>query len=450
MTAALVWALVAPAGAAERRNVVLMIADDMGLTAGCYGDKAARTPNIDQLAADGTLFRFAFATVASCSPSRSVLYTGLHTHTSGQYGLAHASHNAYTRTNVRGLPALLKAAGYYTGVIGKLHVQPQSVYLFDDDSQMVNPRNVAAVADRAKQFLAKAGDKPFCLILGYTDPHRAAKGFANDGKYPDVPAVRYDPKNLPVPYHLPDTPDVRADLAEYYQSVSRLDHGVGLIRKLLRDSGRDTDTLVIFLSDNGIPFPGAKTTLYDSGLQLPLIIHAPGRKGGVVTSAMASWVDVTPTILDWAGVKALPVMAGRSLLPILNQESPAGWDEVYGSHQFHEITMYYPMRMIRTRTHKLILNIAHPLRFPFAADIHGSPSWQGILKRGDTMMGQRSVQQFLQRPREELYDLRNDPNELKNVAGDPKQTEVLESLRKKLRTWQQRTNDPWIVKYEYE
>jgi N-sulfoglucosamine sulfohydrolase len=263
--------------------------------------------------------------------------------------------------------------------------------------------------------------------------------------------VRYDPKDVLLPYHVPDRPEVRQDFAEYYQSASRLDHGVGLMLKLLEETKRADDTLVIFLSDNGIPFPGAKTTLYDAGLRLPLIVASPAqKKRGTVSEAMASWVDVLPTILDWAGVKAPAGLAGRSLLPILDEERPKGWDEVYGSHQFHEITMYYPMRMIRTRTHKLILNLAHPLEYPTAADLYGSPTWQGILERRDKMIGERSMESYLHRPREELYDLGKDPHELKNVAGDPKYAEVLADLRKRLKEWQKTTKDPWLVKDVHE
>src|SRR5262249_61908982 len=126
-------------------------------------------------------------------------------------------------------------------------------------------------------------------------------------------------------------------------------------------------TLVIFLSDNGIPFPGAKTTLYDAGVHLPLLVRSPAqKKHGVVNAALVSWVDVLPTILDWAQVKAPAELPGRSLLPILDEESPKGWDTVYGSHQCHEVTMYYPMRMLRTREYKYILNLAHKLDYPFA------------------------------------------------------------------------------------
>ena len=134
-----------------------------------------------------------------------------------------------------------------------------------------------------------------------------------------MPAVKFDPKTVPVPYHLPDQPEVRAELAEYYQSVARLDDGVGRVMKVLADAKKLDDTLVIFLSDNGIPFPGAKTTLYDSGVRLPLIVRKPGQKGGVVNNAMVSWTDIAPTVLDWCGVKPPAVgkkavaMAGRSL-----------------------------------------------------------------------------------------------------------------------------------------
>jgi N-sulfoglucosamine sulfohydrolase len=448
----LVLALPAVAGP---KNVVLLVADDLGMQVGCYGDKVTRTPNIDALAAAGTRFTHGFASVSSCSPSRATLLTGMPTHMCGQYGLAHATHNAHSFRTVKGLPALLAPAGYRSGVIAKLHVQPKEVYPFDVEIPG-NGRNPVQIADQARKFLADTGDKPFFLLVGFTDPHRAAKGFANDGKYPaSVPAVKFDPKIMPVPYHLPDAPEVRAEMAEFYESVARLDHGVGLVMKVLEDAKKLDDTLVIFLSDNGIPFPGAKTTLYDSGLHLPLIVRKPGQKS-VTCGAMASWTDITPTILDWCGVKpevagkkaVLPV--GRSLLPVLEQPAPAGWAVVFGSHQYHEVTMYYPMRMVRTRTHKYILNLAHPLEYPSASDLWGSDMWQGVLKRGDTMMGKREVKAYLHRPKEELYDLTADPNELKNLAADPSQAKVMADLRARLAAWREKTADPWLIKDKHE
>jgi N-sulfoglucosamine sulfohydrolase len=460
LTLALTLAL--PAAAAGRKNVLLLVADDLGLQVGCYGDPVARTPNIDGLAKSGTRFTHAFASVASCSPSRATILTGLPTHACGQYGLAHATHNQHSFRNVKGLPAVLNPAGYRSGVIAKLHVQPKEVYPFDVELPG-NGRNPVQIAEQARKFVADCGDKPFFLLVGFTDPHRAARGFANDGKYPpDVPAVKFDPKTVTVPYHLPDQPEVRAELAEYYQSVARLDDGVGRVLKVLADAKELDDTLVIFLSDNGIPFPGAKTTLYDSGVRLPLVVRRPGQKGGVVNSAMVSWTDVAPTVLDWCGVKPpaagkkAVAMAGKSFLPVLEEAEPKGWELVFGSHQFHEVTMYYPVRMVRTRTHKYLLNLAHPLEYPFASDLWGSDMWQGVLKRGDTMMGARPVKAFLHRPKEELYDLTNDPNELKNLLAGPNGTEdrdtkrILAAMKDYLAKWREETNDPWLVKNRHE
>jgi N-sulfoglucosamine sulfohydrolase len=141
---------------------------------------------------------------------------------------------------------------------------------------------------------------------------------------------------------------------------------------------------------------------------------------------------------------------GRSFLAVLDQEHPAGWNESFASHTFHEITMYYPMRMIRTRQYKYILNLAHQLPYPFASDLYASPTWQGVLKRGDEMFGKRKVDPYINRPREELYDLESDPNEVKNLATDPAMANVLADLRKRLKQWQENTKDPWVVKYEYE
>jgi N-sulfoglucosamine sulfohydrolase len=459
---ALTLAFTLSASAAERKNVVLLIADDLGMQVGCYGDKAAKTPNIDALAKTGTRFTMGFASVSSCSPSRATILTGLPTHACGQYGLAHATHNQHTFRNVQSLPAYLAPAGYRSGVIAKLHVQPKEVYPFDIEVQN-NGRNPVAIAAAVKKFLAETGEKPFFLLVGFTDPHRAVKGFANDGKYPaEVPAIKFDPKSLPVPYHLPDEPEVRAELAEYYQSVARLDDGVGRVMKELAAAKRLDDTLVIFLSDNGIPFPGAKTTLYDAGVHLPLIVRKPGQKEGVVNSAMVSWTDIAPTVLDWCSVKQQPVgkkgvaMPGKSFLPILEENGDEERRIVYGSHQFHEVTMYYPMRMVRTPRFKYILNLAHPLEYPSASDLWGSDMWQGVLKRGDKLMGSRPVKSFLHRPKEEFYDLSTDPNELTNLlekanAMDDRRTRInYEAMKSYLAAWRENTNDPWLIKNQHE
>jgi N-sulfoglucosamine sulfohydrolase len=186
------------AAAGPRKNVLLLVADDLGRQVGCYGDKVAQTPNIDALAAAGTRFTNAFASVASCSPSRATILTGLPTHQCGQYGLAHATHNAHTFRDVQSVPRLLKANGYRTGVIAKLHVLPAEVYPWDAEIRS-NGRNGAAIAVEAKKFFEASGDRPFFLLVGFTDPHRAKQGFDSATPFKGVPQVKFDPKQVPVP-----------------------------------------------------------------------------------------------------------------------------------------------------------------------------------------------------------------------------------------------------------
>jgi N-sulfoglucosamine sulfohydrolase len=460
------WLFCGAAALAAAPNVVLFVGDDLGRHFGCYGDPVAQTPRLDSLASEGTRFDLAFCTTASCSASRSVILTGLHNHANGQYGHQHAEHNFSTFARVQSLPVLLAQAGYRTALAGKFHVQPEETYHFETTVRGVNPRNGVEMAEKCKDFIAAEDERPFFLYFCPTDPHRARQGFANDVEYPGVTPVPYDWKTVPVPTFLPDDPVVRMDLAEYYQSVSRLDQGLGRLIDVLKETGKWDNTIFIFTSDNGMPFPGAKTTLYEPGVRLPLVVRAPGQmKPGNVSQAMVSWVDLAPTILDIARQatagegneqkerqlrQAMSRMQGRSFLGVLDEEMPEGWDEVFASHTFHEVTNYYPMRVIRTRQHKLILNVAHQLPFPFASDLYGCPTWQMVLERGLTNFGPRDMEAFLLRPRYELYDIERDPDELYNQADNPSYAELLSELQQKLGRWQQETRDPWIVKYIHE
>ncbi len=437
----------------RRRNVLLLVADDHGRgDLGCYGHPTLKTPNLDRIARNGVRFDYAFSTVASCSASRSVIYSGLHNHTNGQYGHQHSFHNQHTHDWVRGVPALLNDRGYRTGIINKFHVQPEENYPFGEIiTRGVHGRDTFTMAEKAREFITTETDRPFFLVIGYSDPHRDWVS-SNSREYPGIEPADYGPGDAVIPPFLPDRPEVRGEFAQYYRSVSRLDQGVGHVLDHLEESGRADDTMVIYISDNGIPFPGAKTTLYDPGIHMPMLMTAPGRsRPGSVCNAMVSFVDIVPTILDWTGTPGPDYgLPGRSILPVLDGENPSGWDEIYASHTFHEITMYYPMRAIRTRRYKYLLNLAHQLPFPFASDLHASPTWQGILERGDTMMGLRRVEDYINRPREELYDLEHDPNETVNLAGDSSHAAVLDDLRGRMRDFQERTDDPWVVKYRYE
>ncbi|MHC4167624.1 MAG: sulfatase family protein [Planctomycetota bacterium] len=447
----------------KRPNIVLIVSDDHGLeTLGCYGNAVIKTPNLDGLAADGVRFTNAFCTTASCSASRSVILSGMYNHANGQYGHQHSYHHFISFPNVKSLPVLLTEAGYRTGRIGKYHVAPDEVYKFDM-AIPGNSRSPVQMADNCKNFIS-SDDEPFFLYYCTSDPHRGG-GTANElpgkpdrfgnkpkGAYPGVDEVKYDPKDVVVPPFLPDLPECRAELAQYYQSVSRVDQGVGRLVRVLKQAGKYDNTVVIYISDNGVAFPGAKTTLYEPGMNLPCIVRDPRqKKKGIACDALVNFADLAPTILDFAG--ALPgksSLQGRSFKSVLNQEHPKGWDETYASHTFHEITMYYPMRVLRQRKYKLIWNIAHGLDYPFASDLWASSTWQATIKGGNKYYGRRSVEAYLHRPKFELYDLENDPHEVKNLAGDPNHRKVLTDLKTKLKAFQKRTKDPWIVKWEYE
>lgn len=203
--------------------------------------------------------------------------------------------------------------------------------------------------------------------------------------------------------------------------------------------------MIVFIPDNGIAFPGAKTTLYDPGMRLPCVVRRPEVIPGTC-DAMISWADITPTLLDIAGV-AVEGLHRRSFKVAMEDAHTRDWDEVYGSHTFHEVTMYYPMRVVRTRRHKLFWNIAYGLSYPFAMDLYASDTWQAVVSENLTHYGERRVQDYLRRPQFELYDLAEDPNEVHNLAD---RSDMLEPLKAKMFAFQERTSDPWILKWTYE
>ncbi|MDI6450952.1 sulfatase family protein [Anaerobaca lacustris] len=451
------------AGASKRPNVVVIVSDDHGRgDLGCYGNPVVQTPHLDALAAEGVRFTNAFCTTASCSASRSVILSGLYNHYNGQYGHEHSYHHFRSFDHVRSLPVLLTQAGYRTARIGKYHVAPEEVYRFDV-ALPGGSRSPVRMADNCKAFVASGDAKPFFLYFCMSDPHRGGGKAADlphepdrfgnrDQGYPGVKEVTYDPEEIVVPDYLPDIPECRAELAQYYQSVSRVDQGVGRLIEVLKQAGQYDNTIVIYISDNGIAFAGAKTTLYEPGMNLPCIVRTPWQKNkGIACDALVNYADLTPTILDFAG--ATPgdyEFHGRSFQPVLERRHADGWDTTYASHTFHEITMYYPMRVVRERRFKLIWNIAHGLEYPFASDLLESATWQGNLKRGNTRYGRRTIDAYLHRPRFELYDLQNDPHEVVNLADDPDHQARLNEMKARLKAFQEQTKDPWILKWEYE
>lgn len=443
----------------SRPNIILMVADDHGLDAlGCYGNSVVETPNLDLLAAEGVRFSNAYCTSASCAASRAAILTGRYGHATGAYGHTHDYHHFSTYDLVKSLPVMLSQKGYLTARIGKYHLAPETVYHFDKTLE-ADARNSVEMAAATEEILNS--DQPFFLYFCTDDPHRGSpftperwdmpNRFGNrDEGYDGVTPKIYSPDDVLVPSFLPDTKQTREELAEYYQSVSRIDQGVGRLMKMLKESGKEENTIVIYISDNGIAFPGAKTTTYEPGIKLPCIIRDPSVESkNIVNNGFISWVDLTPTILDMAGVDfSKDQFHGKSFKSILGEENPKGWDSVFASHIFHEITMYYPMRTYRKGDLKLIWNPAYRLEYPFASDLWASSTWQGIIRNDAECFGPRTVQNYLFHDQFELYDLSKDPNEVDNLAYKEEYKETLELMTKELKSFQKRTSDPWMILWD--
>lgn len=465
----------------DKPNIVLIVSDDHGQNdLGCYGNPVIRTPNLDYLATEGVRFTNAYCTSASCSASRSTILTGTYNHANGTYGLTHDINHFSTFTTVMSLPVLLKEFGNYkTARIGKNHESPESVYKFETNLR-ANSRNAVAMADSCVNFLHENRENPFFLYFCTSDPHRldavsdeplAPNSFGNRPEgYDGVETHRFSPEEVIVPLYLPDTKECREELAQYYQSVARMDQGIGKLFIHLKEEGLWDNTIIIYISDNGIAFEGAKTNQYQAGLNLPCIIKMPDSYGkGKVNDALINWADLTPTILDFAGILEqsenvieeeykknhseynniyMNGFHGRSFKNILASDTVVGWDTTYGSHTFHELTSYYPMRTIITRDYKLIWNMVWQLPYSQAIDLWESSTWQALMNDDKNMFGQKTIGDLKQRPQYELYNIANDPYESKNLANLPEYKDTLEELKEKIHEFQKRTQDSWIYKSE--
>lgn len=467
----------------EKPNIVLIVSDDHGQNdLGCYGNMAIETPNLDELASEGIRFTNAYCTTASCSSSRSTILTGAYSHANGMLGLSHQFHHFSSYHQVKSLPVLLHdLAGYKTVRIGKYHVAPEKVFHFDL-ALNANARNSGAMADSCLDFLQGKHEAPFFLYFCTTDPHRgdpvsdaplAPNSFGNKPEgYPGVTETTFSTDQVLVPPYLPDTKECREELAQYYQSVARMDQGFGRLFRYLKETGNWDNTIIVYISDNGIPFEGAKTNQYQPSLNLPCLVKLENSASkGTVNNAMINWADLTPTFLDYAGVldSAKHLLQaeyekgrkywdntyydgfqGRSFKSVLETGNADGWDETFGTHTFHEITMYYPMRTVITREYKLIWNIASPLPYPQASDLWSSSTWQALKDKGQNEFGKRTVEELIHRPEFELYDLTDDPYETSNLAYKAEYAGVLKEMQTKIYNFQERTFDPWILKWNRE
>ncbi|MGE4488712.1 MAG: sulfatase-like hydrolase/transferase [Kiritimatiellales bacterium] len=446
-------------------NILLITTDDQGLQAGCYGDPLARTPNIDRLASEGTRFTRGYVTQSSCSPSRSSILTGLYPHQNGQVGL---TNNFSMQDGIQTLPAMLNAAGYRTGLIGKLHVNPPSAFPFDfwEVRNPLETRFIRRVNGAVQQFLDADLKQPFFLMVNFFDPHAPYNEAANQCE--GLPEKPYGPNDIrPFDYMGVDTPELRKDVAIYYNCVSRADTGIGLVLESLKARGMDRNTLVIFLSDNGPDFTRGKATCYEAGLHVPFIARYPQcGQPGQVRDELVSSVDIVPTILEAVGAKIPGTLPGRSLLPLLRGDRPQWRTSLFAEYTAHGIQQYYPRRSVCRGPFKLIENLlpdrpfethgvggvvqalgkTEPLRERngrYTATSTAFYDEPGSFFGASADVIRQSFLTFLNPPEFEFYDIGKDPYERINLAGNPEYAQVLQQMKADLKQCRETLNDPF-------
>jgi len=415
-------------------NIILIIADDLGYEDSTpYGCKGVHTPNLDQIAKDGMKFTRAFNTCSSCSPSRSSIITGRYPHNTGAEWL----HLPLPKGQVTFVEKL-KAAGYWTAQSGKWHLGSAVEDRFDlvrkDRMEKGVKNDDSGCQGWVPTLQQRPKDKPFFCWFASHDPHRPY--------FPNTLAVPHTPEETEVPPYLPDVPPTRKDLAMYYDEIGRLDIYVGKVMEELKRENALDNTVILFITDNGRPFPRCKTSVYDSGIQSPLLVQWPGKiKAGTVCDSFISSIDLAPTILELAGLSAGKTFQGKSFKTLLSAPEKTIRDRVFAEHNWHDYTAYE--RSVRTAQFKYIHNFWNELPATPPADAVASITFQEMRRLRDA--GKLDTNQMAcfvcPRPVEELYDVTTDPQELKNLAGDPKYADTLKQLRGQLDEWRKETKD---------
>ena len=431
----------------SRPNVLLIVSEDNGAELGCYGDPYAKTPVLDQLAADGCRFANAYVTHAVCSVSRASFLTGLYPFQNGQIGLATHRYAMFKKWD--NMPSILKGHGYRTGMIGKLHVNPESAFPLDYRAIAAsgfNDRPMKKYAAAAETFFRET-DQPFFLAINFPDAHfpllRQQYGL------PEKPLNADDVK--PIPFIGVDSPRLRKGAADYYNCLSRLDTGIGMVLDALRETGKADNTLVIYIGDHGAQFSRGKATCYEGGLRIPMILRWPGQvKPGTVRTELASTIDLLPTVIQAVSLPARESLPGRSLLPLA-----ADRDAPWRTHLFAERTAYsapnfFPQRTIRDARYKLILNLTPDRGNPVPDNylnqrgsffLYGTN--QAELNTAPKHIAQ-AYELWQSPPAVELYDLQTDPWEFRNLSDNPKLADVKSRLLAELKSFREKHNDPLL------
>ncbi len=448
----LIPVFVSAATADERLNVLLFTADDLHAESlGVYGGKPADlTPHLDAFAAESLLFNRAHVNTAICAPCRAIIATGRYSHRSGAMGFMPA------REDVPDIVTTLKAGGYHTGILGKVaHSTPKKSMQWDyhfDQKDLGNGRNPAIYQERSKVFFQKCKDagKPFYFMVNSHDPHRPYCNPEKLTRGAAMPSRTYDPAEVDVPGFLPDLPGVREELAHYLNSTRRLDDTFGSVMKALEESGFADNTLVLFITDNGIAVPFAKCNAWFHSTRSPLLARWPGRiqPGTRDDTHFVSVVDLFPTFLEATGVGGPEGLDGRSFLPLLKGTAQKNRDFVFTQIDSKAGGAAVPMRAVQNAKFGYIYN-------PFSNGAY----WYRNNNEGKTMAAMNEaaktdpgiaarVDLFRYRVPEEFYNLETDPDCLINLIDAPEHQGTIQSFQKKLVTQMKKTDDPMLKAFE--
>ena len=444
------------AGAAEKPNLLIITVDDMSADSiGAFGCKLAETtPHVDRLAARSMRFNFAHVHTGCCMPSRNALWSGRYSHRNKIEGFYQVRNPGYPV-----LSDLLQQAGYFTGIRGKVpHSTPYSPYKWDinldtaADGGKPHNKDVASYGVSTKQGIdaAKAAGKPFCLMINVSDPHKPFYAEDRQGETvddPHVPSRVFTPEEVPIPGFLFDDPVVRKELSHYYSSVRRADDCVGEVLAALEASGATEDTVIVFLSDHGMPLPFAKTQLYHHSTHTPLIVHWPGvtKAGTVDNEHVVAGVDLLPTLLEIAAAPSPEGLDGRSFMALLRGEKQAGRDMVFKEHNENAGGSRDPMRAVQTRQFLYVFNAWSNGERVMATATTGTPTCRRMkqLARTDAALAAR-LDLYEHRVVEELYDVEHDPDCLHNLVASTQHAAELDRLRGAMADWMERTEDPLL------
>ena len=443
--------------ATERPNILLVVSEDNGPELGCYDDPYAQTPNLDRLASEGICFQRAYVPQSGCSQSRASFFTGLYPHQHGQIGLATWGFRLF-RDDTPNLPTILKAAGYRTGIIGKLHINPVDSFSFDfHEIKGANfqRKNMGDYATFAKQFISSS-ETPFFLSVNYPEAHDPWITQVDD--LPKTPLKREDVR--PMPYMGLDSPALRQLVADYYNCISRLDSLVGDLMDVLENSGKAHNTIVIYLGDHGADMLRGKRTCYEGGLRIPLIMKWPEHIPPSVNHQLVSTLDIMPTILSALKLDLPAELAGRPLQPLFKPEGhpQAHWrDYFFAEYHTHAAAPnYFPQRSVCTDRYKLILSLlpgtTHPDYQDTMRKLEGDHESSGSSLKFDLeqmILHASSDVKTAYRimrvpPAVQLYDLKADPHEFVNLAGNAEYADIQTKLLSKLKQWRVMTNDPLL------